>query len=129
MTPVQRARLEQSLVSLLEELARTPPAKVEPNRASEGEVSDEDAQPLNEMLQSIASNRNRERQGVAARVQRALVKLREHPEDFGLCEQCEEEISLARLSALPYAELCLECQGNRDGPKGPATRRRLTDFR
>lgn len=129
MTPAQRARLEKSLVSLLEELTRKQPAKVAPNRTSEAEVSDEDAQPLNEMLQSIASNRNREREGVAARARKALAKLRETPDDFGLCEQCEEEISPARLAALPYAELCVECQGNRDGPKGPATRRRLTDYR
>jgi DnaK suppressor protein len=129
MTPAQRAKLEKSLVSLLEELTRKQPAKVEPNRASEAEVSDEDAQPLNEMLQTIASNRNREREGVAARARKALAKLREQPEDFGLCEQCEEEISPARLAALPYAELCVECQGSRDGPKGPATRRGLTDYR
>jgi DnaK suppressor protein len=129
MTPAQRAKLEKSLVALLESLSQKQPAKVAPNRASVAEVSDEDAQPLNEMLQTIASNRNREREGMAARAQKALVKLREHPEDFGLCEQCEEEISFARLSALPYAELCVECQGNRDGPKGPATRRGLTDYR
>ncbi|MCB7128775.1 MAG: TraR/DksA C4-type zinc finger protein, partial [Candidatus Brocadiales bacterium] len=29
---------------------------------------------------------------------------------FGICETCDKKISKARLTALPYAKLCLECQ-------------------
>jgi RNA polymerase-binding protein DksA len=29
---------------------------------------------------------------------------------YGKCERCGKDISSARLEALPYAELCIECQ-------------------
>ncbi len=29
---------------------------------------------------------------------------------FGLCSDCEEPISVKRLSAMPWARLCLKCQ-------------------
>lgn len=129
MTSAQRRQLEGKLLALLGELGQKQPAKIAPNRTSEAETTDEDAQPLNEMLQAIASSRNRELGGVVARATRALAKLREQPDDFGLCEECEEPIAFPRLSAVPYAELCVDCQANRDGPKGPRTRRGLTDYR
>ena len=129
MTSAQRKQLETKLLALLEELGQKQPAKLAPNRTSQAETTDEDAQPLNEMMQAIASSRNRALGGVAARVNKALQKLREQPEEFGLCEECEEPISLKRLLTVPYAELCVDCQEGKDGPKGPRTRRGLTDYR
>jgi len=32
--------------------------------------------------------------------------------DYGVCQECEEEISENRLRALPFATTCLTCQGN-----------------
>ena len=29
---------------------------------------------------------------------------------FGVCEECEEEIHLKRLVAIPWASLCIHCQ-------------------
>jgi DnaK suppressor protein len=29
---------------------------------------------------------------------------------YGLCEQCEEEISIMRLKARPTARYCIECK-------------------
>jgi len=31
--------------------------------------------------------------------------------DYGLCADCEEPIAEARLKALPYATLCIQCAG------------------
>jgi DnaK suppressor protein len=90
---------------------------------------DEDEQPLNEMLQTIASSRNRNRELVLKRVQKALAKLAEDPDDFGACESCGEPILQKRLEAMPYAELCTDCQSARDDPRGLPTRKRLTDYR
>lgn len=129
MKPAQRKQLEQKLLALLEEVEKKQPARIEPNRTSDVDVVDDDAQPLNEMLQTIASTRNRTLGGLTARAQKALKKLREEPDDFGLCEQCEDEIAFPRLAAMPYAELCVDCQAEQDGPKGPKTRKNLTDFR
>ena len=43
-----------------------------------------------------------------ASIEKALDRIREG--NYGLCEGCSEKIPLARLSALPYATLCIECQ-------------------
>jgi RNA polymerase-binding protein DksA len=46
--------------------------------------------------------------GVLREIQQALKKLKSG--DFGLCEECGGRIKKARLRALPYARLCLDCQ-------------------
>ena len=129
MKPAQRAQFAQQLQALHEELTGKPVARIDPNRTDEARVGgDEDEQPLNEMLQAIASNRNRNNAGVLTRVQRAFKKLREEPEEFGLCEECGEDIALARLKAMPYVEYCVTCQSRKDAPKGGHTRKKLTDY-
>jgi RNA polymerase-binding transcription factor DksA len=35
---------------------------------------------------------------------------------FGLCEGCRESIPAARLQAIPYARLCLECKKKEEAP-------------
>ncbi len=129
MTEAQRERMKQRLLALHAELTGKAPARIEPNRTDDARIGgDEDEQPLNEMLQAIASNRNRSMDGVLQRVVKALGKLRNEPESFGECEECGDEIPLGRLEAMPYAELCISCQGQRDAPKGGPTRRKLTDY-
>lgn len=130
MTPRQRAKHRAALEKLRTELVQSGPAKIEPNRtdpASTG-VSDEDAQALSEMLQVLASQRNRGQAEQLGKIDRALRKLAEAPEDYGLCEECEEEISPKRLSLLPHAQLCPACQAKREPARG-GVRKKLTDFR
>ena len=45
-------------------------------------------------------------------VRAALRRIREG--SFGVCEECEEQISPKRLSAIPWASLCVICQEARD---------------
>ncbi len=33
---------------------------------------------------------------------------------FGICEECKSSLTKARLTALPYARLCLDCQQKRE---------------
>ncbi len=33
---------------------------------------------------------------------------------YGICESCNQSIKKARLSALPYARLCIECQSREE---------------
>jgi RNA polymerase-binding transcription factor len=37
--------------------------------------------------------------------------------EYGTCAHCEREIAAARLKALPFATLCLECQENEEEAK------------
>jgi DnaK suppressor protein len=130
MTPKQRLAYRTTLERLRAEVLRAGPARIEPNRrdpATTG-VADEDAQALSEMMQVLASKRNEGQAALLGRIDRALGKLAGSPEEFGLCEDCEEEIAPRRLALVPYATLCVACQARRD-PKLGASRKKLTDFR
>lgn len=129
MTPALRKRYKQKLLALKDELLREGDLEIEPGRVDAAAVgTDEDAQPLTEMSQTIASSRNRERTVVMRRVTLALVRLENEPEAYGLCTECEEPISAKRLELLPYVELCVECQRTRDVPRGGA-RKSITDYK
>jgi DnaK suppressor protein len=130
MTAKERAGFERSLKQAREQLVRAGPAKIEPNRqdpVSTG-VADEDAQALSEMMQVLASQRNRGQGALLARIDRALRKLATAPDDFGLCESCEEEIAEKRLALMPYASLCSACQAASE-PRRGGSRKNLTDFK
>jgi len=124
-------RFRTRLTRLLEELLAEGDIRIDPNRTDPSAVGgDEDEQPLTEMNQVIASKRNRERTAKLALVRRALARLNDDPEMFGLCEECEEPMG-KRLEAVPYAQLCLECQSNQDDKSGPrgGARKHLLDFK
>lgn len=130
MTGDQRETHRLALRRLRAQLLESGPARIEPNRqdTTVPGVSDEDAQALSEMLQVLASQRNRSQAQLLGRIDHALRKIASAPEDYGLCEECEEEISPKRLAIMPYAALCPECQARAE-PKHGATRRKLTDYR
>jgi DnaK suppressor protein len=59
-----------------------------------------------EQAASLALRRNQER--MLERVQKALARMESG--HYGLCERCGHEIDYARLQAIPYATLCIDCQ-------------------
>jgi DnaK suppressor protein len=123
-------RHRQRLLALKVEILAA--GDIEPESARQDATavgSDEDAQPLAEMSQSIASSRNKNRAGTLARVVATLARLDDDPESFGLCSECEEPIASKRLELMPYVELCVECQQAKDGPRRQGGRRHLRDFR
>jgi DnaK suppressor protein len=131
MDAPERARFAGKLAALKAEIMAEGDLELEPARKHPAEVGgDEDEQPLAEMNQIIASKRNRARTEVLGRVLAALKRLEDRPDDFGLCGECGEPIG-RRLEAMPYVDLCLECQQERDGSPGgnPGRRRHLTDYR
>jgi DnaK suppressor protein len=131
MTPEARAAHRLALERLRSNLLSTGPARIEPNRqdpATTG-VADEDAQALSEMMQVLASQRNRGQADLLGRIDRALRKLADAPDDYGLCESCEEEITPKRLGLMPYAALCAECQARTEPRPGGGRRRSITDYK
>lgn len=128
MKPSKLERYRSALLTLREQILREGADRLPPARRDPTEVgSDEDEQPLVEMHQVIASNRNQRRDAELKRIDAALARLEASPDDFGLCVECEDEIAPRRLELLPYVELCLDCQAKADAPRGGA-RRHLTDF-
>jgi DnaK suppressor protein len=127
--PPELAVFRQKLLALKERIVAEGDVEIEPARKEPTDVADEDAAPLTEMSQVIASKRNRARTDVLGRVEAALARIEHTPEDFGQCTECGDTIG-RRLEAMPYVELCVECQNDRDGSspnKGP--RRHAGDFR
>jgi DnaK suppressor protein len=50
-----------------------------------------------------------ERESMLVRRLRSAIDRIDHG-SYGICVQCEEEIAPKRLSAMPWAELCIHCQ-------------------
>jgi DnaK suppressor protein len=59
------------------------------------------------------STRNLERESSVLREVRAALD-RISDGSYGVCSHCEEEITLKRLQALPWATLCIACQEQAD---------------
>ena len=53
-----------------------------------------------------------------AQIEEALARM--SAGGYGSCEECEQAIPLARLKALPYATLCIECQRKAEKPAAKA---------
>ena len=130
MTARQREKLRALLQGMRAAALKAGPHRIEPNRTDEAAVgvSDQDAQALSEMLQAISSSRNKGQAAMLQRIDRALLRLRDTPEEYGLCEECEEEIAARRLQLMPYATLCAECQAKRD-PRRGTTRKSITEYK
>ena len=52
---------------------------------------------------------DREREKVHA-IDEALLRIEE--KEYGICEECEEEIPLGRLKAMPFARHCVKCKSD-----------------
>jgi len=73
------------------------------------ERMDEVDQASSEYMQAFSFRlRGRER-FLLSKIEHALKKM-EAGADYGLCEECEDPISLKRLQARPEAQLCIQCK-------------------
>ncbi len=61
--------------------------------------------------------RDRERQ-LIGKIKDALTRIENGT--YGICEECDEEISEARLKARPVTTLCIECKNNQERAQGPS---------
>jgi DnaK suppressor protein len=60
---------------------------------------------------SVLRIRDRERK-LIFKIQEALQRLDDG--EFGVCEECGEEISIERLKARPVTTLCIECKSSQE---------------
>lgn len=107
-----KARLEAEKKALLEELAEIGNGnlKVLQSEAS-GEVSYDE-----HVADSGTHTFERERdlslenniKDILSKIDAAMLKLKKST--YGICDRCGKEIDRARLKALPYANLCIDCK-------------------
>lgn len=129
MNGTKLTNFQNRLLALRDETTGEGTFSVKVDKTVPHEIPDEDSQPLSEMSQVIASNRNRNRATSLARIDAALAKLKNSPKEFGVCEDCGEDILIKRLELMPYVEFCAKCQESRDETKTPTRRRHLTDYK
>ncbi len=129
MSPEERAHFEGRLTALRDALRDAGTIEAPKIRDDAVGKVDDDTTPLTEMLQVIASSRNRQHAQVLRQVLGALQKLQREPEDYGLCVECDEPIKRGRLELMPYVELCVRCQSaQEEGAAQRGGRRHLTDY-
>jgi RNA polymerase-binding protein DksA len=101
---VLRRRLEDQRARLLEEMKQFRIAGR--GNLGYGNHQADDATDAFEQAKELSLLQNSER--VLAQVEDALVRFEQGI--YGICERCGEQIDPARLKALPYASLCMDCQ-------------------
>jgi len=130
MTPEQLKRFRVLIEDRRRALIAEGDLKIEPNRRDEFERPDEDDdQPLNEMEQVITSRRNLVRTQELQKLNAALARITQDPDDFGYCAECDDPIPEKRLELMPWAMLCVACQSILEDPVRRGSRRSLTDYR
>ncbi|WP_347329569.1 TraR/DksA family transcriptional regulator [Marinimicrobium locisalis] len=113
LTPEQLSRLKAQLESLradLEALLAEGDATkaVELDQSRQGRLSRMDA--MQQQAMAVAAHETHRQQ--LRQVLRALKRMEE--DDYGYCRECDEPIAYKRLTVRPEAELCLQCQSNKD---------------
>jgi DnaK suppressor protein len=126
--PALRRRVEERLIAMRDEIRRAGDVEIG-SVADTARKPDDDAAPLEEMSQVIASNRNRARTEELREIESALERLAEEPEDFGICESCEDPIPAKRLELRPWVRMCIDCQEADERARTPGVRKHLTDYR
>jgi len=110
MTKTEKDRFRRILTARVAELERF-------TRQRDGIVVERSADQLEEI--QAASQRalavcNLDREFTQLRDARAALR-RIEDGSFGTCQQCDEDIHLKRLAAVPWATFCIRCQEAVDG--------------
>lgn len=87
-----------------------------------GDIYDQASSERDRELGLLLNDREREK---LRQIDEALLRLREG--EYGICEECEEEIPLGRLKVMPFARFCVRCQS--DMEKLQAQTRRIEEER
>lgn len=112
-----RKKTIQTLIQALKDYRANASSTLQSNLESQptpGVVSDEEAQ-LNEQLE-ISSQLAAFGSGQLLRINDALDRAENGR--YGVCDDCDEEINITRLTALPYVTRCLKCQIVADNSNG-----------
>ena len=127
MTPQRLEYFKNLLKQKQRELISGGDQKADPIH-QESERPDEDSQPLAEMSQAISSSRNQNRAETLELIRTALSTIEFSPEDYGVCEECDEDIPEKRLEIMPWSVCCVRCLSKQENSLRGATRRNLTDY-
>ena len=104
MVPYKKMLLELK-ENLLKEVLINQDAGMETHQDEVQDLADQASDSYDRELASTLSETERVR---LEAVEKALARVDKGT--YGVCESCEKTIPLARLKALPFARLCVNCQ-------------------
>jgi RNA polymerase-binding protein DksA len=117
MNKPQKIKLKKTLLNIREEIiSKVKHIEKESLNKSQRDASGDLSGYTFHMADVASDNFEREMSlGLAAnerellkQIDDALSRLKE--KNFGKCQRCEKDISFKRLSAVPYAQLCIACK-------------------
>jgi DnaK suppressor protein len=83
--------------------------KVDDEGDGTGDVFDVASADRTRQLQALLTHRDRDK---LVAIEQALARL--DAGHYGICDECEEEITEGRLQLLPFTHLCVTCQAARE---------------
>lgn len=78
-----------------------------PNSEPSGDIYDQASSERDRELGLLLGDREREK---LHNIDEALLKMDEG--EYGICEECEEEIPVGRLKVVPFARYCVRCKAD-----------------
>ena len=72
-----------------------------------GDIYDQASSERDRELGMLLGDREREK---LVNIDEALMRLKDG--EYGICEECEEEIPIGRLKVLPFARYCVKCKSD-----------------
>ena len=78
-----------------------------PSDEPSGDIYDQASNERDRELDLILNDREREK---LRNIDEALLKINEG--EYGICEECEEEIPVGRLKIVPFARYCVKCKSD-----------------
>ena len=101
--------LEDSRKAIIENARKT---MEEESNFDTDDLPDEIDQASSEYAQSMAFRLRDREKFLLAKIDKALARI--EAGTFGICEKCEEEISMKRLEARPETTLCIRCKEDQE---------------
>ncbi len=78
-----------------------------PSGEPSGDIYDQASSERDRELGLLLGDREREK---LHNIEEALMKIEEG--EYGICEECEEEIPIGRLKVMPFARYCVKCKAD-----------------
>ncbi len=93
----------------LTEISKTLKNGVDTNLATDpsGDIYDQASSERDRELGLLLGDREREKLHA---IDEALLRIEEN--EYGICEECDEEIPLGRLKAMPFTRHCVKCKSD-----------------
>lgn len=118
MKSTQIKQFRNRLESQREEAFRLLHRVGDESRSIESDIpQDSGDQSINTVSKEFLFQQGSQRRGMVRRIEAALTRIEQGT--FGVCAECCGEIPTRRLEALPWTDLCLQCQEQREQMGSP----------